>query len=142
MSKHESIEQESLNVAYKVYTVEYLGQPGSRNHIAIFVGKDPVDDSGVIYHFTGTILMGMRYEHRTSHNFKYSHTAVPGSEVLVGSVLEADLQRFEAICESIPAPGAQIDLRGRPLNPSVPVRRCTEWVHEVVEQVKADGVVR
>jgi hypothetical protein len=39
MSKHESIEQESVNMSYKVYTVEYLGQPGSRNHIAIFIEK-------------------------------------------------------------------------------------------------------
>jgi hypothetical protein len=86
--------------------------------------------------------MGMRYEHRTSYNFKYSHTAIPSSEVLVGSVLEGDIQRFEAICESIPAPGAHVDLRSRPLNPSIPIRRCTEWVNEVAEQVKADGVVR
>jgi hypothetical protein len=142
MSRHDSIEQESLHMSYKVYTVEHLGQPGGRNHITIFIEKDPIDASGVMYHVTGTVLMGMRYEYRTSHNFKYSHTAIPGSEVLVGNILEADIQRFEATCESIPAPGAQVDLRSRPLNPSIPIRRCTEWVNEVVEQVKADGVVR
>jgi hypothetical protein len=142
MSKHESIEQEPLNMSYKVYTVEYLGQPGSSNHIAIFIEKDPIDASGVMYHVTGTVLMEMRYENRESHNFRHSPTSILGFEVLVGDIFEADLPRFEAICESIPAPDAQVDLRSRPLNPSVPIRRCTEWVNEVVERVKADGVVR
>jgi hypothetical protein len=125
------------------YTVEErMGQPGGRNHIAIFVEKDQLDGSGVMYHVTGTILMGMKYETRESHSFRNSHTTIPDSEVLVGNVLEADLRRFEAICESVPPPGAQVDLRSRPLNPSVPIRRCTEWVNVVVERVKADGLVR
>jgi hypothetical protein len=54
---------------YNVYTVKYLGEP---NHVAIYVEKEPVSESnkegsGTLYHVTGSILMGMKYENKASY---------------------------------------------------------------------------
>lgn len=42
-------------MSYKIYTVEYVGQPGRRNHVAIFV-ETGNEGSGILYHVVGSIL--------------------------------------------------------------------------------------
>lgn len=128
---------------YSVYTVEYLGEP---NHVALYVEKEPVSDSnkkgsGTLYHVTGSILVGMKYENKPSYNFKQSVSFIPGSNVLIGRVKATDMPLLEAVCETVPPPGAQITKRGGRMDSSKPLRRCGEWVKDVVEKLLADGVV-
>ena len=84
----------------------------------------------------------MEYQRREGHHYSKSFSFVPGTDVLVGSVQSADLSRFDQICESVPAPGAQLNLDGSQIDASVPLRRCIDWVKEVVEKFVAEGVVK
>ena len=129
---------------YNVYTVEYLGEP---NHVAIYVEKEPVSEtnkkgSGTLYHVVGSILMGMRYENKLSHNFKHSASFIPDSNVLIRQVEGSDMSLFGLVCETVSPPGAQLTIRGGRIDRSNPLRRCREWVKEVVEKLLTDGLVK
>lgn len=127
---------------FNVYTVEYLGWRG--NHVAIFVVEKPESDgtgSGRLYHVTGSIQEGMKYEARDSKPFRESTSFVPGSQILIGTVKDVSMPDFEAVCEATPVPRRQMNLRGRVLDPSKPVRRCRRWVEEAVEKLLATGIV-
>lgn len=123
---------------YNVYTVEYFGVP--RDHKAIFV-RISDNESGTIYHVTGSLMVGMKYEKKPRPNPETSATYVPGSKVLVGTVKEDDMGRFEEICEGVPAPTAQIKLGGKRIDSSTPLRTCREWVGEAVAQLLEQGLV-
>jgi len=130
-------------MSYKVYTVEYLGKP---NHIAIYVEKEPVSESnekgsGTLYHVVSSILVGMKYENKPSYNFKHSVSFIVDSNVLIGQVKDSDMPLFQAVCEAVPPPGAQLTKRGGRIDSSKPLRRCGEWVEDVVEKLLTDGVV-
>jgi hypothetical protein len=84
----------------------------------------------------------MEYQRREGHHYSKSFSFVPGTDVFVGNVQSTDLSRFDRICESVPAPGAQFNLDGSRIDASVPLRRCVEWVKEVVEQAVAEEVVK
>lgn len=114
-------------MSYKVYTVDYVGQPGRRNHVAIFIETGD-EGSGILYHVVESILRGMEYQRRKGHHYSKSFSFVPGTDVLVGNIQSADLSRFDSICESVPAPGAQLNLDGSRIDASVPLRRYIEWV--------------
>ncbi|KAL1586822.1 hypothetical protein WHR41_04625 [Cladosporium halotolerans] len=128
---------------FKVYTIEYLGWRG--NHVAIFVVQSSernVTGSGRLYHVIGSIQEGMKYEARDSKPFGESTSFVQGSQILIGTVEDNRMPDFEAICEATPVPRKQMNLRGRVLDPSKPVRRCRKWVEETVEKLLADGIVK
>lgn len=132
---------------YNVFTVEFLGQPNKANHVAIYVETKPRgndhEGSGIKYHVVGTILLGMKYTRETSsENYMLSPEYVTGADRLVGGIAKADIPLLEGICESIPPPAAQVALNGRRLDPSKPLRRCGEWVQEVVAKALAEGVVK
>lgn len=128
-------------MSFDFYTVEYLRQPGRRNHVAIFIESNE-DGDEILYHVVRSILMGMGYQRRKSHNYARSVGFVRVTDILVGQVQAADLSRFDAICDSVPAPCAQLNLNGSPIDASKPLRRCIEWIKEVVEQAVAEGVVK
>lgn len=70
-----------------------------------------------------------------------SGSFVPGTQTLIGSIKASDVPRFEAICQGVPPPGAQLKLNGARKDPSKPIRRCGEWVQEVKEAVLAEGII-
>jgi hypothetical protein len=67
---------------------------------------------------------------------------VVGADRLIGHIAETDIPLLEEICESIAPPAAQVALNGRRLDPSKPLRRCGEWVQEVVAKALAERVVK
>jgi len=111
-------------MSFKVYKVEYIGQPGRRNHVDLFVETGD-EGSGILYPVVGSILREMEYQRREGHHYSKSFSFVPGTDVLIGNVQSADLSRFDRICESVPAPGAQLNLDGSQINASVPLRRSS-----------------
>lgn len=133
------------DMQYNVFTVEFLGQPNKPSHVAIYVETKPKsadhESAGIKYHVVGTILLGMNYERQISENYTLSPEYVDGADVLIGRIHETDIPLLERICESIPPPAAQVALNGRCLDPSKPLRRCGEWVQEVVAKALAEGVV-
>lgn len=125
-------------MSYNVYTAQYQGKP---NHVAIFVETDP-GKSGALFHVVGNILRGMEYETRKSNLPDISATFVRNSKVHIGVVHRDDLHRLEAVCETVPVPGAQLKLNGDRLDRTKPVRRCGEWVKEAKEKLVAEGIVK
>jgi hypothetical protein len=135
-----------LAMEYSVFTVEFLGQPNKANHVALYVETKPKsgdqEGAGIKYHVTGTILLGMKYERQISENYMLSPEYVAGADRLIGCIAKTDMPLLEDICESTPPPAAQVASNGRRLDPSKPLRRCGEWVQEVVARALAEGVVK
>lgn len=126
-------------MSYKVYTIEPLGF-GPLNHVAIFVETE-TDGSGLIFHVTGNILSGMKYEKQASDRPDNSTSFIAGSQRLIGTLQKSKLCDFESACESVPVPGAQLKLNGTPKDPSKSTRRCGEWVEDAKAKVIADGIM-
>ncbi|GIZ45770.1 hypothetical protein CKM354_000892300 [Cercospora kikuchii] len=126
-------------MSYKVYTIERLGM-SSLNHVAIFVGTE-TDGGGLIFHVTGNILSGMKYEKQVSDRPDNSASFIAGTQRLIGTLQKSKLSDFESACESVPVPGAQLKLNGTPKDPSKPIRRCGEWVEDAKAKVTADGIM-
>ena len=121
-----------------VFTGEYIGT--ARNHVAIIIEKES-DKTCHKYHVVGTVLMGMTYETRPDERPDESPTYVDGTQRLIGRIRETDIPRFEEICEAVPPPGPQLKLNGQPIDPTKLVRRCSDWVREVMEKVLAEDIV-
>lgn len=96
-------------MSFSVYTVDYLGSP---NHIAIFVENDS-NGGGTLYHVGGNILQRMTFE-KKNNTPDQSATNVKGSKRLIGHVRLDQMGQFEIGCRSIPVPGAQMTLSGKP----------------------------
>jgi len=141
-----AFENNLLEMLYNVFTVEFLGQPNKPNHVAIYIETKPKsvdhEGAGIEYHVVGTILLGMKYTREHSENYMLSPEYVAGADLLIGRIAETDIPLLEGICESIPPPAAHVALNGRRLDPSKPLRRCGEWVQEVVAKALAEGVVK
>ncbi|KAK4543568.1 hypothetical protein LTR36_005463 [Oleoguttula mirabilis] len=125
-------------MSYDVYTAEYQGT--TINHVAIFV-KTNSDGNGRIFHVTGSVMMGMKYETRDGKSPKDSHSFVPGSLNRIGAVEQSNMSQFEAACEAVEVPGKQYATLNKRIDPSKPLRRCTHWVEDVVAKLLADGIV-
>ncbi|KAI1839152.1 hypothetical protein DTO013E5_568 [Penicillium roqueforti] len=98
-------------MALKVFTTESIG--AQRNHIAIYIETDPSEDRGWLHHVTGTILNGMDYTPRPTPNPEVLPEHVPDSKKEIGTIEEADLERFrEECCLAVPPPRAQVTLKG------------------------------
>ncbi|KAK0369697.1 hypothetical protein CABS03_01686 [Colletotrichum abscissum] len=124
-------------MSYNICTLEYLGSP---NHVAIFI-EDGQHGSGTIYHVIGNILVGMEFQIKPAKRPDLSESFVPGTQRQLGRIQKADVVSFEALCRSVPPPGAQLKLNGRPKDPSKPIRRCGEWVHEVADKALSQGII-
>ena len=132
-------------MAYKVYRVEHHGN-GQNNHVQIFIETEPdgsgnESGSGRIYHVTGNILTGMMLETKLAQRPESFGTFVQGSKKLVGHIEPARVDQFKRICEAIPPPGAQLKLNGQLKDPSIPIRRCGDWVDQVLEWTRAEGLL-
>ncbi|KAJ5346737.1 hypothetical protein N7541_009219 [Penicillium brevicompactum] len=102
-------------MSFSVYTAEYLGAP---NHEAIYIETNPTaprtSEGGRLYHVTGNLLQGMKYDPRGSFDPEFSASYVPGTKKVIGSIAQADLTRFETeCCRAVEAPQAQLTLGGQ-----------------------------
>ncbi|KAK6431335.1 hypothetical protein LTR95_012501 [Oleoguttula sp. CCFEE 5521] len=131
------------SATYNVYTAESLG---SINHIKIFVETHETGpNTGRTYEVTGTVVKGgggQKYEEdHAASDPAVRPEHVPGTKLKIGTVKDIDLERFSEVCRSIPAPEPQLNLNGSRIDPSKPVRRCTEWTREAVAALIESGVV-
>ncbi|KAB8257981.1 hypothetical protein BDV32DRAFT_77001 [Aspergillus pseudonomiae] len=131
-------------MSYNVYTAQYAGKP---NHVAIYIETNPnalqVADRGRLYHVTGNILQGMKYDPRDSRDPIESASFVPGTKLKIGTIAKGDLVRFETeCCKAVPPPPAQMTLGGKRLDPSKPLYRCGEWVEDVKKLAFEQGIFK
>ncbi|KAM9879562.1 hypothetical protein VDGL01_06382 [Verticillium dahliae] len=114
-------------MGHSVYLVEYIGF--DLDHHALFVeaGKD---GSAQLFHAMGDIQSGMKYQTRSSPQPELSH--VFKNKTFLGWVDDEDYSRLKVICASIPPPRKQYHVSKR-LYPGEPLRRCQEWIREVLQ---------
>ena len=121
-----------------MYHVLFLGQP---NHESIFIETHEQGKwTGRLYHVTGSILKGMTYEDKTFG--KPQDAGSFENMFFIGVILSSDIPRFQAVCRSVEVPGRQLDLRGRRLDRSTPLRRCGEWTADAISALYQQGIVR
>ncbi|KAB8227952.1 uncharacterized protein BDW43DRAFT_233453 [Aspergillus alliaceus] len=131
-------------MSYNVYTAEYAGKP---NYVAIYIETKPnalqVADRGRLYHVTGNILQGMKYDPRDSRDPIESASFVPGTKIKIRTIAKGDLARFETeCCKAVPPPPAQMTLGGKRLDPSKPLYRCGEWIQDVKKLTFEKGIFK
>ena len=128
----------SLATHYPISLESYLGLP--RDHHAIFVRiNDSNENCGHLFHVVGTIQRGMSLEiiHDSQDpKGSFSHA----TSQTVGWVPHAKLDQVKEVCKTIPPPTKQWD-GNRRLVPADQVRRCQEWVAEVLEMLKQKGIM-
>lgn len=122
---------------YTVYLVERLGMP--RNHHVIFVEQSPEDETGLQYHVTGTVQIGMEFEIK-KEDISARESSLFVSMSKLGLIKASDLDRLESICRSNPPPVKQFNGPHR-IDNTKPLRRCQEWVSETVGLLRAEGVL-
>lgn len=124
---------------YSLYQAYYHGMP--REHQGIFVETHETGTgTGHLYHVIGTVLQGMNYNHRTEVRPEDSPEFARKQDL--GYIKQAEYGKFQQICEAIEIPGKQLDLRGRRLDTTKPVRRCGDWVRDAIEALKNQEVLK
>ncbi|CAG8894386.1 unnamed protein product [Penicillium egyptiacum] len=131
-------------MSFSVYTAEYLGAP---NHEAIYIEINPtapqMSERGRLYHVTGNLLQGMRYDPRGSFDRELSASYVPDTKKIIGSIAHTDLPRFETeCCRAVEAPRAQLTLGGKQLYPGTPLYRCGDWLRDVQKLAFEKGILK
>jgi hypothetical protein len=126
-------------MSYSIYTVELLGS-GPRNHVRLFV-ETQEDGGGQIFHVVGTILQGMTFETKPEMRPESVVLFVSGSKKYVGRIAQSAMGELEELCRSIPPPAAQVNLNGTRKDPMKPLRRCGEWVEEVIGEAQRRGLI-
>lgn len=121
-------------MSHQVYLVSTAGLP--LDHQAIFVETNS-DKSGQVFHVTGSIQNGMKYETEARENPEETPAFV--SKELLGRVAKADYSRIDIICRQITPPAKQFDGPKR-IDPKMPLRRCNEWAQEAIEALKSEGI--
>ena len=126
-------------MSYLVFTAEYLGSP---NHVAIYVQTKEDGTEGQLYHVVGSIVAGMVYQSRKSKPPNESATYVPDSNKKIGTIAASDLAKFEELCQTVAPPERQVLLNNKKIDPAKPLRRCGEWVQEVLEEAIKEGLIQ
>ena len=96
-------------------------------------------ETGDLYHVTGNILAGMKYESKPFKNPRDSPNYEGGTRL--GTISAAKYSQVNGICESVPVPGKQSKLNGHRINPNAPLRRCGEWVDDAIALLRARGML-
>ncbi|KAI9371245.1 hypothetical protein BJX61DRAFT_534949 [Aspergillus egyptiacus] len=117
-------------MSYNVYNGEYPGVP---NHGAILIETNPgvtrLAEAGRMYHVTGNLLMGMKFDPRNCIDPEGSVSFVPGTKRETSAIAKDDLAKFERErCDA-------------PLCPGTPLYRCGDW-HDVQELAFEKGIIR
>lgn len=131
------------DISFNVYKVEYVGTP---NHQAIYVETNPTAPQtrgGNLYHVSGNLLHGMKYEIKTSYNPECSKIYIPRLTRKIGTIAQADLPRFVAeCCEEVKPPPAQLSPDKKRLGLSHAFYRCGQWLEDVVDLAFAKGIFK
>jgi hypothetical protein len=131
---------EDLNY-YSVYQVDSAGMP--RDHLAIFIETNlPTIGSGFNFQVSGSVQQGMFLNHRPGPRPEDDEGSAFIAKQLIGRVKAEDFDsgRLRDLCDGVPPPEKQFDGPKR-LFPAKKLRMCREWVHEVVQVLKKDGVL-
>ncbi|KAK9847662.1 hypothetical protein MYU51_018409 [Penicillium brevicompactum] len=131
------------DISFNVYKVEYVGTP---NHQAIYVETNPTASQtrgGNLYHVSGNLLHGMKYEIKTSYNLECSKIYIPRLTRKIGIIAQADLPRFVAeCCEEVRPPPAQLSPDKKRLGLNHAFYRCGQWLEDVVDLAFAKGIFK
>lgn len=122
-------------MSYNVYRISSIGAP--RDHHALFV-ENVREGEGLLLHVTGNIQDGMVFQARPGERPETS-PEYSGKEYL-GWVSADSWHRVEEVCLTIPPPAKQFQGEKR-LDPRAPLRRCQEWIQEVIDALVASGVL-
>jgi hypothetical protein len=121
------------NIQYNVYRV-FLAQRSGPDYEAIALVPAHLikQTAGRFYHVKGSVGMGMDYEDRPGYNFGDTRS-YRGSTFLF-QMPKRYLQNFESIANNRPPPYDPHALTES--NPNPPVRDCSAWVNEVIEETR------
>lgn len=129
-------ERESAVVSkYAFYKVFYVGAP--RDHTALFVETED-DGSGYMYHVTGSVIDGMRYEHRQTKNPAYSATFQKKENL--GYINQTEFESIGGTLQTLTPPPKQYRGFVR-IDPKKPLIRCQEWTNEAIELLATRGII-
>jgi hypothetical protein len=127
-----------INMSFNVYKAGYVFGP-VRNHYALFVETDD-DKKGYFIHVFGDVQEGMEYNIQGQTKPEYREGYL-GKELL-GTVSWHRFKDLLDVCESMPPPWKQLDELGRKIHPNVAFYRCGEWLEEVIQKLKDDGILK
>jgi hypothetical protein len=126
------------NMSFNVYKAGYVFGP-VRNHYVLFVETDD-DKKGYFIHVFGDVQEGMEYHIQGETKPEYLHGYL-GKELL-GTVAWTRFRDLLDVCESTPPPWKQLDELGRKIYPNVAFYRCGEWLEEVIQKLKDEGILK
>ncbi|KAK6538850.1 hypothetical protein TWF694_010413 [Orbilia ellipsospora] len=133
---------QSASMSLPVYLIVSVGG-GRQDHHAIFIETEERGPrTGDIYQVTGSMQNGMTFEYRSedvapedSLNFMFL------SKVHLGDIKREECDKVMEVCKGVAPPKKQF--RGsKKLYPSEPLRACQEWVAEVVQVFREEGILR
>lgn len=118
---------------YNVYRITFT-QQNAPEHAAIALVPAQNNDQGAgrFYHVTGDVGVGMEYDPRPGYHF--SKTKSFKDQVLQFQLPKSKLKQFEEIAARHQPPHDPRALLER--NPDPPVRDCSNWVEDVLSDVK------
>ena len=118
---------------YNVYRVYYWEQP---LHQALFVETNTADNSGTLYHATGSVADGFDYAEVHGRNPDKSQTF--SGKKLLGKLKTTKQQQFIDICKRVPAPGAKEVAN---MIAGIQYKDCVWWLEQVLEALEKEGVL-
>ena len=125
-------------MSYRVYLISFISM-GPQGHQAIFVETHESGcGTGHLFHVTGNISGGMKFEDKRAHRPEASVTFQ--SKALLGSVTIENYPRILSVCEGIAAPKKQYQLN-KCLYPHEPLKKCQEWAMKAVAALKEAHVL-
>ncbi|BDD63616.1 hypothetical protein MPDQ_004266 [Monascus purpureus] len=120
---------------YNVYRVRFEQARGPDHEgIALVPAQSPNQKAGRFYHVKGDVGMGMIYERRPGYRFGESRSYKDSA--LQFQIPKAKLDRFEDIAAKHPPPHDPRTLTEA--RPDPPARNCSNWVDDVLAEVKGE----
>jgi hypothetical protein len=97
----------------------------------------PLAEQGWLFHVEGNLLSGMAFEEKRDN---YPFVSATGETIQqIGWISHEDFpQRIREVCEGIPPPKKQYNLRSSRLFPNEPIRHCQHWAREAIDALLAE----
>lgn len=124
-------------MSYPAYLLKTTGLP--RNHHSLFIQTSP-SGSGFIYLVSGNIQTGMFFNHKQSSIPLDEADFLSMTQIGCVSVQGFEKGRMKQVVESVEEPKKQFE-GARRLFPREPLRRCQEWMAEVIARLGNEGVL-
>jgi hypothetical protein len=120
-----------------LYLLTTTGLP--RNHHFLLLLHSFTPYSAQIYQVSGNIQIGMYYAHKILSSAPEQEADFIGLERL-GYVEVERCEGVREVVDSVEPPKKQFE-GARRLYPGEKLRRCQEWVGEVVEKLRGEGIL-